>query len=79
MAERQWRQIIGYVVLIAAAGVTYYVAQTGVDAHRAALPVKQYLECVQRISNFDWSQVPVEAPPASEVCGERALRQRLED
>lgn len=84
MAERErvetlWGRAIAYAAVIVIAGGTYYVAQTGVDAHRAALPVKQYLDCIQKVSNFDWSQFPGEKPSSSEVCEDLTSRQRVED
>ena len=79
MAERQWGKVMAYAAVIAVAGVTYYVAQTGVDAHRAALPVKQYLDCIQKVSNFDWSRFPGEKPSSSKVCKDLTSRQRVED
>jgi hypothetical protein len=74
MAENRWVRPIVYAALIAVAGVTYYLAQIGIDSHRVSLPVKAYLDCVQKLSTFDWAKVPGEQPSSSEVCKELATR-----
>ena len=74
MAEKQWGKAIALAVIVVALGVTYYLAQTAIDAHRATLPVQQYLECIQRVSNFNWGQYSVPRPSAREVCKDLAER-----
>ncbi|UCG64395.1 MAG: hypothetical protein JSW12_17450 [Deltaproteobacteria bacterium] len=77
MSEKLWVKAIAYVAAIAVIGVTYYLAQTAIDAHRASLPVKQYLDCIQQVSNFNWDQFPGEKPSASEVCKDLTTREKL--
>ena len=79
MAERQWGRVIAYAAVIVIAGGTYYLAQTGIEANRVTLPAKQYLDCVQKVSNFDWSKISGEKPSSSEVCTDLTSRQRVED
>ncbi len=74
MAEKQWGKAIAFAVMVVGLGITYYFAQTAIDAHRATLPVRQYLECLQRVSSFNWDQFPGERPSSSEVCKDLATR-----
>ena len=77
MSEKLWVKAIGYLVAIAAIGATYYLAQTAINAHRTSLPVKAYLDCIQKVSSFDWDQFPGEKPSASEVCKHLTTRENL--
>lgn len=77
MAERQWTQVIAYALLIVLAGLTYYLAQRAIDANRAALPVQEYLDCIQKVSSFDWNKFPGEKPSSSEVCKDLTTRQKM--
>ncbi|NIM97972.1 MAG: hypothetical protein GTO24_07820 [candidate division Zixibacteria bacterium] len=79
MAEKHWGKAIAYAAVIAVAGITYYLAQTAIEANRAALPVRQYLDCIQRVSNFDWSKFPGEKPSSSEVCKDLTTREKAHD
>lgn len=74
MAEKQWGKAIALAVIVVGLGITYYFAQTAIDAHRATLPVQQYLECIQRVSNYNWDQFPGEKPSSTEVCKDLATR-----
>ena len=74
MAEKKWEKAIALAVMLVGLGITYYFAQTAIDAHRATLPVQQYLECIQRVSTFNWEQFPGERPSSSEVCKDLAER-----
>lgn len=75
MAERRWTEsVIAYVAVVVAAGVTYYVAQTAVEAKRFTLPALAYIDCVNKLSAYDWSKFPGTPPSASEVCGELSRR-----
>lgn len=75
MAEKQWGKAIAFAGVVVVTGITYYFAQRAVDAHRAGLPVQQYLECIQRVSTFNWDQFPGEKPSSSEVCKDLAERE----
>ncbi len=66
--EREWPRTIARAVLVIVAGATWIGVQTSIANTRARLPVVQYLECVQKVSNYDWSRVSGEKPSASEVC-----------
>jgi hypothetical protein len=77
MAEQPWGRAAAYASTIVVAGLTYFVAQTAVEARRGALPVQQFLDCIQKIATYDWSRFPGEKPPsAREVCTELARRNR---
>jgi len=75
MSESIWGRAIAYVAVIAVAGGTYYVAQTGIDSHRATLPIKEYLDCVQKLSSYHWPSDSGSKPSSSEVCKDLASRQ----
>ncbi len=76
MAEKKWERGAIYVVVILVVGVTYYLAQTAIDRNRAALPLQQYIDCITKMSTFDWSKYigDIEPPGAGEVCEERTSR-----
>jgi hypothetical protein len=79
MSESTWGKATAYVVVIALAGVTYYIAQTSIDSHRATLPVKAYLDCLQKFSSFDWNSASVPKPSSGEVCKDLTSRQTTGD
>lgn len=75
MAERRWTEYaIAYVAAVVAVGITYFVAQTAVEAKRITLPALAYIDCINKLSTYDWSKFPGEKPSASAVCQELAHR-----
>jgi len=76
MAEKKWEKAAAYAAVVVVAGVTYYVAQTAINSHRATLPVKAYLDCIHKLSTYDWSRFPGEKPSSSEVCKDLASREK---
>ena len=76
MAEKKWEKLAAYAVAVMAAGLTYYVAQTAINSHRATLPVKAYLDCIHKVSAFDWDSFPGEKPSSSDVCKDLTSREK---
>lgn len=76
MAENgSWRRAAVNVALIVAAGITYYFAQTSINAHAAKLPILSYFDCLNKVATFDWSKVGVTTHPSGgEICGELGAR-----
>ena len=76
MAERRW-EAAGYTVVVVAAGITYWLAQTAINSHQATLPVRTYLDCLQKVSAYDWDNFEGERPSSSEVCENLTSREKI--
>lgn len=70
-----WRRGAMNGALIALAALSYYVAQTSINARAAKLPVLAYLDCLNKAAAIDWSKYGVPTHPSgSEICGELTHR-----
>lgn len=73
-----WQRVIGYAAIVVVAAASYYVAQTSINAHKASLPVLEYLDCLNKVGSYDWSKFPGEKPSTSEVCKDLTSRETVD-
>ena len=72
-----WQRAVMYGGLVVVAAASYYVAQTSIDAHRASLPVQEYLDCLGKLGSYDWGNVEPH-PSASDVCKDLTSRKTVD-
>lgn len=77
MPERVWQRAAGYAFVVAVAALSYYFAQTAIDSRRVALPVIEYINCLNKLQNHDWSGFQGAKPPIGETCTALAGREPL--
>ncbi len=73
-----WQRTIAYAAVVVVAAFSYYLAQTSINAHEASLPVQQYLDCLNKVGNYDWSGVPEPRPSTSAVCENLTSREKVD-
>jgi hypothetical protein len=64
--------VLKIIVAALAAGSAYYIAQSALERNRFSMSFQEYLECVRKVSAYDWSKFPGGKPAsASEICKNR--------
>ena len=76
MAEELWINAVLFIAACAVVGFTYYLVQTAIYKYRSTMRIRQYLDCIEKISTFDWDKFPGEKPSASEVCKDLSSREK---
>ena len=75
MSENPWHRAASYSMAVAVAAVSYFFAQTAIDSRRATLPLIEYINCLDKLQNYDWSRFQGEEPPVSDTCKTLASRE----
>lgn len=63
------KQFIPWAILIAFAGVVYYVAVAALQDRGPTAAFQAYLDCIRKVNTYEWEKVPGGKPgTAGEIC-----------